>query len=437
MSLKFIRSRIAHFKKCDAAWRNAFEYIDDAIIAIEDGKISRVIHAEQAESYGIRPEQVIDKRPGLMMPGFIDAHVHSPQLPVMAAYGEQLLDWLEKYTFPAEKRCAELDYSVSQSEQFIDSLMAHGTTSAFIFTTSFAHNTQHVFDAAYDKNMRVVAGKVLMDRHAPEGLLDKEAELGETMELISTYHGKGRLGYALTPRFSPTSSSAQLRAAGEVLNEIPDLWMQTHLSENKAEIDWVKSLFPDTSDYLNTYETHGLHSEKSVYAHCIHISQDEIQRMADAGSTVAFCPSSNLFLGSGLADLQAFHDAGLSYALASDVGAGTSLSMLETMGDAYKVAQLQNYSLSPLEAFYSASLGAARALALDSYIGNFEVGKEADYIIIDARLNSHIARRLEYAKNIEEELFIYMIMGDDRIIQETGIAGKAIYVNPLSKGAMH
>lgn len=430
MPYTYIRTRCMYFKDGFDSWDNAFCYLDDALVVIKQDRFESVVPAEQIHELGIDETQIIDKRPALMMAGFIDAHVHAPQLPVMAAYGEQLLDWLEKYTFPAELKCADYEYSKQQSAEFLEQLLAQGTTSAFIFTTSFKHNTEHLFDAALEKNMRIVAGKVLMDRHAPEQLLDGDRGINESRELIERFHHNQRLGYAVTPRFSATSTVAQLKHAGQLLAEYPDVWMQTHLSENKAEIEWTQTLFPEASDYLNTYEMNGLHVERSVYAHCVHLTTSEQKRIADAGSTVAFCPSSNLFLGSGLLDVAQLHDVGARYALATDVGAGTSLSMFSTMGDAYKVSQLSGYSLSAVEAFYSASLGSAKALKLDSFIGNFEKGKEADAIFVDARLNSAIDKRLKQKTSIEEELFVYMIMGDERIISETMVAGNIIYTNP-------
>lgn len=433
MSTSFIRCRCAHFRDGYDSPYNAFEYIDDAIVVTKNGLIDKVIPTKQFSDFELSDIKIQDKRPALMLPGFIDAHVHSPQLPMIASHGEQLLDWLKKYTFPSELKCQEIEYSKNQSQTFINSLLEHGTTTAFIFTTSYKHNTEDIFDTALVKDMRIIAGKVLMDRHAPQDLLDGKRGIIESRELISKYHNNSRLGYAVTPRFSPTSTPEQLKQAGNLLEEFPDLWMQTHLSENISEINWAKSLFPSAKDYLNTYEMYGLHSDRSIYAHSLHLSDSEKQRLADSGSTIAFCPSSNLFLGSGLLDLQSLKTFNINYALASDVGAGTSLSMLETMGDAYKVAQLQNYSLSPFELYYSSTLGAAKALKLDQFIGNLCPGKEADFILLDSRLDPKIHSRMNKNQTIEEEMFIYTIMGNDRIISETFIAGKNQYSNPLNR----
>ena len=436
MSERFIRCRVAHFRDEHKHIVEDFEYIADAIVVIKQGKIDNVLHASEAQNQGISPEKIEDKRPALLMPGFIDAHVHSPQLNMIAAYGSQLMEWLNNYTFPEELKYADNTYSEEQAENFLDSLLAHGTTSAFVFTTSFKRSTEDIFRSALKRNMRIIAGKVLMDRHAPAQLLDGDFGIEDSRALIHEYHNRARLGYAVTPRFSGTSTPKQMSEAGKLLREFPDVWLQTHLSENKSEIEWTRSLFPEANDYLHTYEMHGLHTDRSIYAHCIHLNDSERARIADTGSTIAFCPSSNLFLGSGLLNLQTLHSENIKYCLASDVGAGTSLCMLKTMGDAYKVSQLNNYSLSAYEAFHAATLGAARSLYQEKYIGNLARGKEADLVLINPKLNSHLDKRIGNTSSIEEELFVYMIMGDERLIDETYIAGELAYKNPQQSGAL-
>lgn len=436
MSREFIRCRLAHFRDGYSSPSESFEYIEDAIVVLSEGKFEAVYHAKEANQEGINENAVVDKRPSLMMPGFIDAHVHSAQINMIASYGAQLLEWLNNYTFPEEEKFAELSYATAQAEHFIDALLANGTTTAFVFPTSHKHSAHSLFETALSKNMRLIAGKVLMDRNAPESLLDGELGISDTRELIKHFHGKGRLGYAITPRFSGTSTPKQLAEAGKLLEDVPDLWVQTHLSENHDEIEWTKSLFPEAKDYLDTYEMHGLHSERSIYAHCIHLNDRELRRISDCGSSIAFCPSSNLFLGSGLLNLERLHNAGASYCIATDVGAGTSLSMLKTLGDAYKVAQLNGYSMHALEAFYASTLGAAKTLHLNKQIGSIEAGKEADFILLDANLNSTIKNRLSSTNKINDELFIYMIMGDERLIKETYIAGECVYRSTNSLGAM-
>lgn len=438
MPTDFIRSRVVHFDPAKSGTNNIeLEYLEDAIVCVRDGKIQELLPTQQALDLGLDTDAISDKSHCLMMPGFIDAHVHAPQLRMIGSYGEKLLQWLEKYTFPNELRFADHEYSKHQSAEFVDTLLAHGTTSACVFTTTFSHSTEHLFEYADRLNMRLIAGKVLMDRNAPKGLLDQGTGVNETLELIEKYHKRGRLGYAITPRFSGTSTPNQLQAAGDLLKDFPDLWIQTHLSENLDEVAWTKGLFPDTQDYLGTYEEYGLHTEQSIFAHCIHLSESELDRIAKTGSTIAFCPSSNMFLGSGLLNLTELHDRGIHYALATDVGAGTSLSIFKTLGDAYKVSQLSGYPLSAKEAFYSATLGSARALKLETEIGSLSQGKAADFILINPALHNDVSKRLHPDCDIEEELFVYMTMGDDRLLEHTYISGNCVYSNPLCKEQIH
>ncbi len=424
-----LRSRIAHF--CDrpgVSVEDSFEYFADGVLHIDRGRVAFVGTAEQYRAAGY-PLDACEKLPGqLIMAGFIDAHVHAPQLNVVGSFGKQLLDWLETYTFPAELKFGEPDHSQQQSERFIQWLLAHGVTSAMVFTTAFKHSAEHLFQSAAGRNMRLLAGKVWMDRNAPAGLLDTaESALADSLDLIQRWHGHQRLGYVITPRFAGTSTPTQLHTAGQLLQQYPDLWLQTHLSENRDELDWTQQLFPAARDYLDVYERFGLHHAKSLFAHCLHLSDSEVERIALRGSAIGFCPSSNLFLGSGLFDYQKIAAHGIPVALASDVGAGTGLSPFTTMGDAYKVCQLQGAPLGPLEAFYLCSLGAARALKLDSFIGNLEVGKEADFIVINPARHRFIAERLEGARTIEEELFVYMTLGDERLIERTYLMGHLHY----------
>jgi len=430
-----LRTRIAHFRDTrDLSPDAALEYFEDGVIGFAEGKITLLEDAHRAEAQGLDLATVEHRPEALLMSGFIDAHVHAPQLPVMGSYGEKLLDWLHKYTFPAELQYADEAISRQQSDFFIDALLARGTTSAMVFTTSFAHSTEHLFDAAHRAGMRLIAGKVLMDRNAPAGLLDTaERARRESDALIEKWHNKGRLGYAVTPRFAGTSTREQLAAAGQLLRDYPDLWLQTHLSENPDEVQWTASLFPEARDYLHTYELHGLHGGRSVYAHCIHLSDSELQRMADAGATAAFCPSSNLFLGSGLLKLQKLRERGIPVALATDVGAGTSLCQLRSMGDAYKVCQLGDYPLGAAEAFHMASLGAARALHLERHIGNLEPGKEADLLLLNGTLDPLLRERLRHCRDIREELFMFMALADERILERTYVAGRLAYTNPQAR----
>ncbi|WP_018014478.1 guanine deaminase [Teredinibacter turnerae] len=429
MASLILRTRVARFKSDAGANPNAcFDYLDDAVVEVANGKITQVESAQILAEQGYDLSRCEHLPNRLLMAGFIDAHVHAPQLDVMGAYGEQLLDWLDKYTFPAELKFAEPDYSAQQTARFLAQLHAHGTTTAMVYTTSFAHSTEHLFQQAAECNMRLLAGKVWMDRNAPTALLDTaESAFNDSRNLIDKWHGFQRLGYVLTPRFAGTSTPEQLRAARKLVAAYPDVWIQTHLSENQAEVEWTKTLFPEAKDYLHTYEQFDLVTEKTLFAHCIHLTPSETDRIAASGAGIAFCPSSNLFLGSGLMNYSSIKAHQIPVALCSDIGAGTSLSPFVTMGDAYKVCQLQNYPLTALEAFYLASLGAARTLHLGDKIGSVDAGFEADFILINSEGHPYIHQRIASCKSIEEELFVYMTCGDDRLIERTYIAGQPIY----------
>ena len=429
--MDFFRARICHFVETQVAPFYKMEYLPDGVLAVNDGKIVELDSAEAFKQRGLNLSLCKHYHDELIVAGFIDSHVHAPQLEIIASFGEQLLDWLNKYTFPAESKFSDPEYSLNKNRFFLNSLYAHGTTSALVFPTSFKHSVEQLFELAYEKNMRLLSGKIMMDRNAPPALCDTaESSYHDSQSLIDRWHERGRIGYAVTPRFAGTSSVAQLNLAKKLIDENESLWVQTHLSENKAEIDWTQSLFPDASDYLNVYETYGLVNEKSTFAHCIHLTDSEKQRLADAGSNIAFCPSSNLFLGSGLFDLANTNNIAVS--LASDVGGGTSLSPFRTMGDAYKVSQLNNYALTASEAFYLSSLGTAKALTIDHEVGNFEKGKMADFVVLKAANHDFLHARSQLCHTIEEELFVYMTLADDRIVHETYIAGKCVYQNPVN-----
>ena len=415
-----LRSRIVHFLDKPLVDGTNLEYLEDGILQIKDGKVALCVDASKAEREGFSLDQCEHLPDRLIMPGFIDTHVHSSQIDVIASYGTQLLDWLANYTFPAEMAFADESYARQAAESFLDYCLAVGTTTTFAFTTSFKQSTTALFQAALDRDMRIVAGKVLMDQNALLELQDTAISgYDDSHELIRNWHGKGRLGYAVTPRFSGTCSPEQLELAGKLLTENEGVWLQTHMSENKEEIRWLQSIYPEAKDYLDTYEQFGLSTDRSIFAHCIHLSNDEIKRLADAGGSIAFCPTSNMFLGSGLMPIEKLQGAGIPISIASDVGGGTSLSMLATLAEAYKVCQMQGYSLHPYEAFYMATLGNARASNLDQYIGNFMIGKEADFVVLDPSATPIIERRIAQSKTLDEELFIQMTLGDDRSIERT------------------
>jgi guanine deaminase len=362
------------------------------------------------------------------MPGFIDTHIHYPQVDVIGCGGRQLLDWLHDYTFPVEREFADAGHAREVADVFLDELVRNGTTTALVFCTVHAASVEAFFAAAERRDMRMIAGKVLMDRNAPDFLLEPASEGDRaSRELIARWHGRKRLSYAITPRFAITSSDEQLALAGALAREFPDTYIHSHLAENLAEIETVQRLFPTARSYLEVYDRAGLVRDRAVYAHCIHLDTADRTRMAQAGAAAAFCPTSNLHLGSGLFDIAATDAARLRFSVATDVGGGTSFSMLRTLGEAYKVAQLTGQRLSPLRAFYLATLGAARCLGLEHKVGSFAPGTEADFVALDLRATPLLARRMTRARTISEILLLLMTLGDDRAISGTWILGHRVH----------
>ena len=406
----------------------AHRYIADGTLLVEDGRIAGMGARADIEPTLGGDIVVIDRRGALITPGFIDTHIHFPQLDMIASFGEQLLDWLNRYTFPEEAKFADPAHSAECAEFFVEELLCNGTTSALVYGTVHKQSVEALFEAAFARNMRLVAGKALMDRNVPEAVRDT-AESGDkdSRALIKAWHGKGRLGYAVTPRFAPACSDEQLTRAGKLLKEFPGVLMHTHLSENTMEIDWVKDLYPGEKDYLDVYDRFGLLTDRSVFAHCIHLEGEEFQRMAEADAAIAYCPTSNLFLGSGLFDLAQAEKYGVKVGLGTDVGAGTSFSVLQTAGEAYKVCHLRGHTLDPFKSFYLATLGGAKALHMADKVGSFDVGKEADFLVYDMAPTPLLERRLKACRSIEETLFVMATLGDDRLINETYIAGKLQY----------
>jgi guanine deaminase len=431
MSMQAFRGSILHFLSDPGAGDDpgAAEYLDDGILLLEEGCIKAL--GPPAELLPMLPPgtAIQDFRPGLIVPGFVDTHIHYPQTDVIASYGTQLLDWLDLHTFPAERRFSDASHARGVAEFFLDELMRNGTTTALVFGTVHRQSVDVFFEAAQARSLRMIAGKVLMDRHCPEDLRDTPAQgYRESSELIERWHGQGRLGYAITPRFAITSSDEQLRLAGDLARANPSVHVHTHVAENHDEVAWARELFPWARSYLDVYDRFGLLRDRSVFAHCIHLDGDDRQRMGQSGAAAAFCPTSNLFLGSGLFDIEATDRAGIPIGLATDVGGGTSFSMLRTMADAYKVAQMAGQSLGAKRAFYLATLGGARALDLDDKIGNFLPGKEADFVVLDLAATPLIARRTGLAPTIDEKLFALMTLGDDRCVRGTYVMGKPAQV---------
>ena len=405
----------------------SYEYFEDGVLVIENGQVARVGHAAELLPT-LKGVEITEYRDALITPGFIDTHIHYPQTGMIASYGEQLLDWLNTYTFPTEQQFADKAHAADVAGIFLKELLRNGTTTALVFGTVHKQSVDAFFEAAEALNLRMIAGKVLMDRNAPDYLTDTlESGYADSKELIERWHGKGRLHYAVTPRFAPTSTPEQLTLAGKLLGEYPDLYMHTHLSENRKEIEWVKALFPERKGYLDVYDHYKLIGARSVFAHGVHLCDDECKRLAETGSAVAFCPTSNLFLGSGLFDLNKLEQHGVRVGLGTDVGAGTSFSQLQSLNEAYKVMQLQGKKLDPFKSLYLATLGGAHALYLDDKLGNFESGKDADFVVLDYNATPLISYRMQQAKTLEERLFALTMLGDDRAVKETFAAGQSVH----------
>ncbi|QNK09667.1 guanine deaminase [Enterobacter sp. JUb54] len=403
-------------------------YLDDGVLFIHEGKIQALLPWQEGEAHLDGQKGYLDLRGQLLLPGFVDAHVHYPQTEMIGAFGEQLLEWLTTYTFPVESQFSDEEYAADIAQFFINQLLSHGTTTALVFCTLHPESVDALFTEALRLNMRLLAGKVMMDRHAPDYLSETaEQSYRQTRELIQRWHHRGRLGYAITPRFAPTSTPELLAAVQQLREEFPDTWLHTHLSENLTEVAWVNSLWPEHEHYLDVYHHYGLTGERSVFAHGIHLAEKEWQCLHDTGSAVAFCPTSNLFLGSGLFRLPASWQHKVRIGIGSDVGAGTTFSMLRTLGEAYKVAQLQSYRLRSCEAFYHATLGGARALRLDDKIGNFQPGKEADFVAIDLTVTPLQRLRMSRCQDIYERLFVLMTLGDERNIRQTWVNGECVW----------
>lgn len=404
------------------------EYFEDGLLVVEDGKVVRNGHAADLLSTLPAGTEVIEYKDALITPGFIDTHIHYPQTGMIASYGEQLLDWLDTYTFPTERAFADKVHAGEVAQVFLRELLRNGTTTALVFGSVHKESVDAFFEQAHKLDLRMIAGKVLMDRNAPDYLTDTaESGYADSKELIERWHGKGRLHYAVTPRFAPTSTPEQLALAGKLFQEYPDLYMHTHLSENRKEIEWVRELFPERKGYLDVYDHHGLIGARSVFAHGVHLCDDECQRLSETGSAVAFCPTSNLFLGSGLFDLEKVEGFGVRVGLGTDVGAGTSFSQLQSLNEAYKVMQLQGKKLDPFKSLYLATLGGARALYLDDRIGSLQPGKDADFVVLDYKATPLIEYRLSQARSLEERLFALMTLGDDRAVKETYAAGVSVH----------
>ncbi len=421
---KILRGRVLSFTRQpeDANDHAAYTYIEDGGILVSNGQIKSV------GEFADMPDgiEVIDHRPNLLMAGFIDTHNHFPQMQVIGSYGAQLLDWLNNYTFPAETRFADPAHAERIAVKYFDEMLRNGTTTPVAYCSVHKTSAEAYFAEAQRRNIRALGGKVLMDRNAPDGLLDTpKSTYDDTKALIEKWHGKGRALYAISPRFAITSTPEQLEMVQALVAENPTCYMQTHLSENHDEIAYTMSLYSEHPDYLGIYEHYDLLGPRALLGHCIHLNDRERSVMADTDSVAVFCPTSNLFIGSGLFNEERTRADGVRIAVATDIGGGTSYSMFRTMDEAYKVCQLQNQNLPPLYAFYLMTLGNAKALGLETEIGTLGAGSEADIVVLDASATPAMALRMEAVTTLAEELFVLQTLGDDRSVVETYVAGMA------------
>ena len=407
-------------------------YESDGLLVVGLGTdgVQRVVDAGPYRTVAARhPQVAVTHWPDrLIAPGFIDMHVHYPQTDIIGAPADGLLPWLENYTFPAETRFAQPAYAAEVANVFFSELLRHGVTTALAFATTHPASVDAFFQGAQKRGLRMISGKVLQDRHSPDGLRDEtEQSLIDSETLIQRWHGQGRLGYAITPRFAPTSTDAQLRGAGELAARHPDTWIHSHVAENRDEVRWVRELFPQARSYVDVYRGFGLLRERAVYAHCIHLDDADRALMRDTGAVAAVSPTSNLFLGSGFFDYEGAERIGMRHGLASDVGGGTSFSPFHTMLAAYTAGRegqtKSGLSLSPQHLWWQHTAGAAQALGLGGVVGNLQPGHEADFIVLNPAATPLLARRTGQAQTLDELLFAMIVLGDDRLVDKTVISG--------------
>jgi len=420
-----------HHEPADGEDTDAYSYIADGAILMRDGLI--VASGEYTDVAAVSDgARVTDHRPHLLMAGFIDAHIHFPQIQIVASWGSQLLDWLNGYTFPAEAEYANAQHARAMARQFCTLLTDHGTTTAAAFCASHKASAEAFFSEAADRNMRMIGGQTMMDRNAPKTVLDTaQSSYDDSKALIGKWHGTGRTSYAITPRFAITSTPEQLEMAGALAAEHPDCYIQTHLSENHDEIAFTAELYPDARDYLDIYEGYGLVGPRTLLGHAIHLKKREIDAISQAGAHPVFCPTSNLFLGSGLFDDAGLRACGITNGIATDIGAGTSYCMLQTLNEGYKILQLQDQKLHALRAFHWITRGNAEVLGLVDKIGTLDAGTEADIVVLDPKATPAMALRMDRAETLAEELFALQIMGDDRAIVQTYVAGQPQKGEPI------
>jgi guanine deaminase len=398
-------------------------YFEDGYLAVDDEGMIEGVGDWANAPHG----EVVDLSGNLITPGFIDTHLHAPQLEMIGSYGGHLLEWLNRYTFPTERKFEDPEHARRVARAFYDELLRNGTLCALIFSTIHSTATDIFFEEAERRGFRGIVGKTMMDRNAPEYLLDQtpQQSYDECRTLLQKWHGRGLLRYAITPRFAPTSTPELLECAGQLKKEFPGAWVHSHISENKNEVLWVQELFPE-AEYADVYDRYGLLDERTVLAHGVWLTPEELDLLARRGSRVAHCPNSNLFLGSGLFPLHRVLEAGVVVGLGTDIGAGTTPSLFNAMADAYKVQQVQSVSLSPFHLWYLATLGGARALTLDGETGSLEPGKSADFLVLDLAATPLLAMRTGRASSLEDLLAGLIFMGDDRAVRRSVIGGRTV-----------
>ena len=410
---------------------NCAVYESDGIIVIEDGRISAIGAAHKILPTMADDIEVRHYARSILMPGFVDAHIHYPQVEIIGSYGTQLLEWLKKYTFPTEAKFNDDLHAQRIAEFFVAELFRNGTTSASVFCTSAPGSVDAIFEAAQQRDMLILAGKMMMDSHALPDILDTaQTSYDDSKALIERWHRRGRCVYTVSPRFALTSSPRQLELAGALMREFADLRLQSHISENLAEIARAMELYPQRKHYTDIYEFYGILDERAIYGHGVHLSEDELRRFYETGAKIAHCPTSNFFIGSGLFDIASTKAKRrpVTVGLGTDVGGGTSFSMLQTMNEAYKMAQLGKISVTAIQSFYLATLGSAEALGMADRVGTLQVGHDADIVVLDPRATPLLELRSEVAESFEELLFALMICADDRAIEATYVAGEAVYL---------
>ncbi|HCO54169.1 MAG TPA: guanine deaminase [Pelagibacterium sp.] len=428
MTAKILRGRVLSFNSEPSGPddHDSYRYIEDGAVVVDQGRIVSTGEYNDGLKLVAPKAEVIDHRPGLILPGFIDTHIHYPQMQVIGSYAKDLLEWLDTYTFVEEQRFADAEHAARIASLFCDELVRYGTTTAAVYCSVHPESVDAFFTEAKKRGMRMVAGKVMMDRNAPQGLLDTpQRGYDESKALLEKWDGVGRLHYAITPRFALTSTHAQMEMTQDLVREFSDAYVQTHVNESLGEIEFIRELFPNLPDYVGVYEHYGLLGPKTLLGHCIHMTDREIEALSETGSVAVFCPTSNLFIGSGLFDRERLMESNVRIGVATDVGGGTSYSMLRTLDEGYKVLQLRGQRLSPLESFFMMTLGNARALSLEHTIGTLEPGSDADIVVLDARALPHMTLKMEQVESLSEELFLLQTCGDDRVIAETYVAGEA------------